>query len=195
MKTTNLFVFAAIVTATIALAGCVQTPAVDEPRAATTSAPELVVEDLVGDINGDGNVSPYEKSLLAPESYTLPDGTEVPLVEGEPIPEVVISAVQTSVLSQAGSQSSSGSAVDNSNRTWRALQASEAEGKKLGTIIIPVIESYDGMRERFVWAVAGSALGTGNFDDRASAVAAADAWVGDKNVNRPGSYLVVVFPR
>ena len=196
MKTTKIFATIAIAAISVsALAGCIQTPKVDEPRAILTSTPEPTetVEPVVGDINGDGKVSPYEDSLLSPTSYTLPDGTEIPLVEGEPVPEVVIAAVQTSVSVQGGTRSASDTAEEGSEKAYLALQAIEAEGKKLGTIIIPVFEGYDGMAGQWVWAVAGSALGTGNFVDKNEAIAAADAWVAPKNANSPGSYVVVVF--
>ncbi len=201
MKTTKIFATIAIAAISVsAFAGCVSTSDVDAPRSSATAAPktsetpEPVVETLVGDYDGNGSVSEAEKARLARENYELPDGTTVPIVKGEPLPAVVIEAMEASVRAQAGPAVNGGTIEQRSDHANAAMAAVEAEGAKVGVILIPVSYTYDGMVGGMVWAVGGPAAGyVGVFDTEAKAVAAAEAWIAPKNEVRSGGYAVIVL--
>ena len=194
MKTTKIFATIAIAAISVsAFAGCVSTSDVDAPRSSATAAPktsetpEPVVETLVGDYDGNGSVSEAEKARLARENYELPDGTTVPIVKGEPLPAVVIEAMEASVRAQAGPAVNGGTIEQRSDHANAAMAAVEAEGAK-------VSYTYDGMVGGMVWAVGGPAAGyVGVFDTEAKAVAAAEAWIAPKNEVRSGGYAVIVL--
>jgi len=195
LKTTKIFATIAIAAISVsALAGCIQTPEVDEPRAIVTSTPEPTetvepVEPLVGDIDGDGELSRWEAEQLAKQSYILPDGTAVPLVKGQPLPPQVVAAVQASVLAQAG-PATDGPIEERGAQANAAVAAVEAESAKLGTTIVPVFYAYNGNTGSFSWSVGGVAAGSIEpSEDEASAVAAAQAWIGAQT----DRYTVMVF--
>lgn len=199
LKTTKIFATIAIAAISVsALAGCVSTPEVDVARSSATATPkpsaEPVVETLVGDYDGNGSVSEAEKARLARENYELPDGTTVPIVKGEALPAVVIEAMEASVRAQAGPAVNGGTIEQRSDHANAAMAAVEAEGAKVGVILIPVSYAYDGMVGGMVWAVGGPAAGYVDvFDTEAKAVAAAEAWIAPKNEVRAGGYAVIVL--
>jgi len=111
------------------------------------------------------------------------------LVKGQPLPAEVVAAVQASVLAQAG-PATDGSSEERNAQSAAASIAIEAESAKLGTVIIPVSYGYDGILGTFAWGVGGQAAGSVPVSgDEASAVAAAQAWVGAQTDN----YTIIVF--
>jgi len=195
MKTTKIFAYIAIAAISVSvLAGCIQTPEVDEPRAILTSTPEPTetvepVEPLVGDIDGDGELSRWEAEQLDRQSYTLPDGTKVALVKGGAIPDVVIAAVQASVLAKAG-PAPSGSIEERGAHSRASVEAVEAESVKIGMTIVPVFYAFDGNAGDYAWGVGSVAAGSVPVSsDEATAVARAHAWIGEQT----DRYVVIVF--
>lgn len=182
MNTTTKTTGAAVVLiAALLLTGCSSADVVSgsskaaEPGATAAATPE----PIAGDLDGDGKVTEREKELLAKQSYTLLDGTVVPTPkQGEPIPEAIIANIQAQAAPDvAGIEDSS----------WASMEAFEtlleAEDKRLGRKIIPVVQDYEGN-----WGSGRPGIDVAGPADKETVVAAANALAASND-----RYVVIVF--
>jgi len=147
MKSTKIFATIAIAAISVsALAGCIQAPEVDEPRAIVTSTPEptetvepvAVIDPL--DLDGNGSVSEHEKrvaAMFAVRDYTLDDGTTVVIDPAGPLTD----AVRTDVARAATPGVAAAVAEGTSSELHAALAA---ESELTGRVIIIVFQGQSG---------------------------------------------------
>lgn len=153
------------------------------------TATKAAAAPIVGDLNGDGELDGWEKDQLARSTYTMPDGSKVAIPANQPIPAPVVAAIQSNVAAAAG-KSTAGSAEVTGAHANASVAAVAAESAKIGRTIVPVFFAYDGLAKDFRWAVGAAAAGSFKAStSEAAAVAAANAWIGD----RASTYIVVEF--
>jgi hypothetical protein len=189
---------AAIATATaaivLALVGCSSTSGAslipESPKAgAATSTPTPTV--IPGDTDGDGKVSTWEAEQLAKAqaTYTLADGSAVPLPPADqPLPPEVLADITDSLRPLADQMSStSGSSLVQLDAELSA--AIRVEEGKIGRRVIPV--NYVPVTDEgdLGWAVGEPApIRKGGFPTAEEAKAYANEWV-----NGRLQYVIVAF--
>jgi len=82
------------------LAGAVSASSSSTPAPTQSSQ----IEPLAGDMDNDGELSEFEKQVLAqtaPRDFPMPDGSTVTVDPAQPLPEVVVAAIQAEVAPEA----------------------------------------------------------------------------------------------
>src|SRR5690606_2393770 len=109
------------------------------------------------DLDQDGVVTGWERDQFARQSYTLPDGSSVPLpAAGEPLPQEIVDAVVQNVAAQAGSSADAVTFDQINAWIFAAEDALAAEETKLGRDVLGVLYTKDLSRGVWVWAVIGT---------------------------------------
>lgn len=171
--------------AAFVLSGSNHSPA-PKPTAAAVSTPGATAAAVVTDASREEK-SGWELEQEAKASYTLPDGTTVPIPVDQPLPGPVVSAIQA--VGNPVAHAKQGSWNPSAGSVTAAVKPEE---EKIHRKIVPVSYGWDGELGRDVWGVGGDASGSfPSFDDQAAAVAAAQGWV---DANGGGSrYVVITF--
>ena len=177
----------------LAITGCTTTGGVPAPApTATTSAPatpKATPVPIPGDLDGNGELSGWERDQLARGTYTLPDGTAVAIPTDAPLPALVVEAVQSAVVNAAGPPVRGGVRAT-SDWVFALIAAVEAQSALINRTIIPVSYAWAGDTGRYEFAVGGEASGSFHSStSEAVSVANANSWVGDQT----DKYVVIVF--
>ena len=194
MKTgTRTAIAATALAVALALTGCTTTGGVPGPApTATTSAPatpKATKAPLAGDLDGDGRLSGWESDQLARGTYTLPNGTKVPVPTDAALPATVVEAVRSAVLSAIGPPVR-GDGLATAPRSFALKAAVEAQSALINRTIIPVSYGWAGDTGRYEFGIGGEAGGSFHTSpSEAVSVANANQWVGDQTEK----YVVIVF--
>ena len=162
----------------VSLTGCVNMdgmiPDIDAsgPPTSTPTLHEVPEAPLEGDLDGDGKLSAWEKEQLAKTSYTLPDGTEVPISKDEPLPPEVVEAVEAAVAPSANFITE-GDTSTITEREGAYLDSLRDQSAKLGRTVIGIMPGFG------VWA--SSSPYAHQYDTREEAIAAVTAFIGDSD--------------
>jgi hypothetical protein len=176
-----------------ALAGCAATDSGSlVPDLAVSAAPAISTPTPIsGDTDGDGQLSAFEKQVLAQNAgrpYTMPDGSIVQIDPAQPLPTAVVAAIQeairpTALMVAAVSGDGQGERLTAMYDVMEAHAAATGRGIMFvyrTTSAIP--GSHTGLLR--VWATkATSVSGTGiNVnEDRDVVVQAAERWAATRN--------------
>src|SRR5690606_37066960 len=96
------------------------------------------------DLDQDGTVTGWERDQYARQSYTLPDGTSVPLpADGEPLPQEIVDAVVQNVAAEAGLSAAAGTVAEKDAYIFAMQDALAAEEAKLGRSILAIVYAKD----------------------------------------------------
>jgi len=186
-----MLVTAAAIAAAIGLTGCTSTPAPSPTTDDGKPIPTLTVTPTLtpGDLDNDGQVSAWESEQLTKTTYTLSDGKSVDVDPDEKLPKKVKKDIEEKVSDAVGKSPNLKSDLEGASDWQFELYDRLAEQEKLtGRTMIPVTYGYDGAANANRWCV-GDPAAAGCFSSKASAVRAADAWVGD----RVGKFAVLVI--
>lgn len=138
-------------------AGPVQTPGVTDPGVPATPVESQEPVFDPADLDQDGVVTGWERDQFARQSYTLPDGTSVPLpAAGEPLPQEIVDAVVQNVAAEAGSSADADTVTEKDAYIVAMQDALAVEEAKLGRSILAIVYTKDLSRGVWVWAVGGT---------------------------------------
>lgn len=182
---------AAVVLAMTALTGCTtgNTSLLSDtgttPNAAATAAPA----PIEGDTDGDGELSEFEKQVIArhaPRDITLHDGTVVVVTPGQPLPQPVIDQIVADAAPGAAqAQTDDEFAPMAGRRSIREVATTYAD--QIGRIVVIVYRDFG------VWGTISSVDESGGTElagtsDQDAMVAAATDWADSHD----DAYVVVV---
>ena len=187
-RKTSLTITAAVLAIATAgvLAGC-SAPAGHDITPTTTPSASAEPEAVEGDFDGDGKVTSWDLEQLAKSTYTMPDGSKVPIETGQPLPAQVVEAVEQALAPVAAEYIRV--AKSNPNGAEKPLfDAIAAQEAKINRQIVPITHVGADALNRG-WAVGYPApTVSGGYSTREQAVAHATEWV-----NGSTSYVVVVL--
>jgi len=146
-----------------------------------TAAP---VEPIEGDLDGDGELSIWEGEQLAKSYYTLPDGTKVKIPKDEPLPQVVLDAVEANIAPSAAALAG-GTEYTVADLQTAYLDAIKAESAKTGRTIIGIFYGWNYGGRAWV----SSKPYVNQYGSKEEAIASVEAYIGD----RTGQLAYVVF--
>jgi hypothetical protein len=166
----------AVIGLMLALSGC-------SPVGEAAPTPTVTVA-VPGDANGDGKLSGFEKEQLAKSTYTLPDGTEIPIPKDEPLPKSVVAAIKARIdpLAQRIGEGTSFTLVELEGPYMDAVRD---ESTKVGRTILAVMYGFG--YEGRAWVVSEPVAD--QFGSKSEAIAAAKAYIGDNTSN----FTYIVF--
>lgn len=140
----------------------------------SSPTPSVAAKPIEGDTNGDGRLSEFEKEVLANSKYTLPDGSVVKLVDGQPLPAPVQAAV-TAAITPSANTFNAASPATNQQFAPAFDAALAAQESKVGRDIIVVM--YGTTPNGHAWTASAPAYAPtlAGYPSKAAAIAAAEA--------------------